>query len=290
MKPLINLSHLKFFCDAVGYNSVSEAAKINYVSQSAVSQAITKLEMIIGVNLVVHSRQKFQITDEGKILYEQARHIFKAVDTIYEKINQNKEAVTGSVKFATTTSLGMSYIAPLFNNFRKNLPHVDVSFQSGGLSFIRNSLRRGETEFAIVVYDHNFSQFSKHPIKKGLLNLYQHVDAPHHHVENGILVDFFEGTNVNDLLDHFAQKNRSQIKVQAELSSWEIVARFTEMNIGVGFFPDYLVSGNRYPHLKVHPMKIPTFEYEICVIHNKGEKLSRAACAFLDQFSASEIS
>ena len=49
MNPAINLIHLKFFCDAVVYESITEAAKMNYISQSAVSQAITKLESIFGV-------------------------------------------------------------------------------------------------------------------------------------------------------------------------------------------------------------------------------------------------
>jgi LysR family transcriptional regulator, carnitine catabolism transcriptional activator len=48
MNPLINLMHLKFFCDAVTFSSISEAAKRNYVTQSAVSQAIAKLEQILG--------------------------------------------------------------------------------------------------------------------------------------------------------------------------------------------------------------------------------------------------
>lgn len=288
MKPLINLSHLKFFCDAVIYSSVSEAAKINYVSQSAVSQAIAKLEMILSVSLVIHSRQKFQITDEGKILFEQARHIFKAVDNIHEKINQNKEEITGSVKFVTTKSLSMSFIAPLYKEMQNKFPQVNIHFRSGGLNFIRNALRQGEAEFALVVYDQDFSQFSKHPLKKGRFNLYQNHEAPHYQIENGILVDFFEGTHVNDLVNYFSQINRPQLRIQAELSGWEIVARFAEMNVGIGFFPDYLVSNNRFPTLKVHPLEIPSFEYEICAIHKKGEKLSRAACAFLDQFLQNE--
>jgi LysR family transcriptional regulator, carnitine catabolism transcriptional activator len=101
------------------------------------------------------------------------------------------------------------------------------------------------------------------------------------------MVDYFEGMHVKDLHDHFVQSNRSQLKINAELAGWEVVARFTEMNIGIGFFPDYITANNRYPTIKPHPREIPSFEYEICAIYNKGEKLSRAACAFIDQFSLS---
>lgn len=283
MTPSINLLHLKFFCDAVVYKSISEAAKMNFISQSAVSQAITKLEQIYGTQLVIHSRQKFQITDNGLILYEQARHIFKAVQDTFDRVNQTKEDVTGIVNFATTKSLGMSFIAPTYKKIKQNLPALELNFRMGGMNVIRTALKTEESELAIVVYDHNFTQFEKHPIRKGQIRLYQGKDSPHYLFDNGILVDYLEGMYVKELAAYFEQKGTS-LKLQT-LSGWELTARFTQLGIGVGFFPDYIVSNDRYPTLQLFPQKIPSFEYEICVIHNKGAKLSRAACAFIDQFT-----
>lgn len=286
---MINLHHLKFFCDAVVCKSVSEAAKMNYVTQSTVSQAIIKLEKVLGTGLVVHSRQKFQVTEEGQILFDQARHIFKTVQDIRDKINLNKEAPSGDLKFVSTHSLGMSFVAPSYRKMRENLPGVNLNFRLGGLNFIRNSLRQGAAEFAIVVYDQNFSQFSKHQLKKGTFRLYQHKKAPHHLIENGILVDDLEGMYVNDLREYFTQSDRVHLKISKDVSGWDFVARFVEMNIGIGFLPDYVVDSDRFPTIKPHPLKIPPFEYEICAIHNKGEKMSRAAVAFLDQFALETV-
>ena len=198
MNPLINLLHLKFFCDAVTYNSISESAKMNFVTQSAVSQAISKLEIVLGTQIVVHSRQKFQVTEAGNIVYEQARQIFKSVQDTYDKINENKNTISGLVKFVSTNSLGMSFLAQYFIKMRDTLPQVDWNFRLGGLNFIRNALRQGEAEFAIVVSDHNFEQFTSHPLKSGQFNLYQHKEAPHHQIENGIFVDHYESMYVKN--------------------------------------------------------------------------------------------
>ena len=124
MKPSINLLHLRFFCDAVSCGSISEAAKNNYVTQSAVSQAIAKLEISLGIALLVHTRQKFQVTEEGKIVFEQARYIFKAVQNIHDSIKQNKETITGSLKFVSTNSLGMSFIADIYKKMRVEFPRT----------------------------------------------------------------------------------------------------------------------------------------------------------------------
>lgn len=89
--------------------------------------------------------------------------------------------------------------------------------------------------------------------------------------------------HVESLCKSFQEKNNKELKILAELAGWEVVARFTEMNIGMGFFPDYIVTNNRYPTLKIYPVDLPVFEYEIGAIYNKGEQLSRAAYLFLDQ-------
>lgn len=279
MNPQINLLHLKYFCDSVVYNSISEAAKINFVTQSAVSQAISKLELSLGVSVLVHSRQKFQITEEGQIVFDQAKYIFKSIQDIRDTISQNNKMTTGSIKFVTTKSLGMSFLGSSYKRMQENHPQVGLEFETGGLNFIRNMLKNKNAEFGIVVYDHNFDQFSKYPLKKGRLQLYQSLNTPHHLIEKGIIVDYAQGTYVKELCDQLP------IKIQAAVSSWEVVARFTEMGIGVGFCPDFLMMNNRYPTIKPYPMEIPHLDYEICVIHNKGEKLSRAAKAFIDQFS-----
>lgn len=62
------------------------------------------------------------------------------------------------------------------------------------------------------------------------------------------------------------QANQQLLKIQAELAAWKVVVHFTEMSIGIGFFPDYIVANNRYTSLKVFPIDLSIFEYEICAI------------------------
>lgn len=284
MNNLFNLTHLKFFCDAVALKSVSEAAKKNFVTQSTVSQGISKLEIVLGVQLAMHTRQNFQITEEGKIVYEQSSHIFKALRDMQNKLHESKEDISGEVHFVCTNSLGMSFIAPAFKNMRNTHPQVLMQFKLGNLNFIRSSLQDNRAEFAIVVFDQDFEQFNKIPLVHGKLRLYNSKEATPDLIEEGILIDYKEGMHVSRLQEYFQEHLGRKLKIQAELASWEVTARFTEMNIGVGFFPDYIISNNRYPTIKPYPIEFPNLDYEICAIYKKGERLSRAASLFIDQF------
>lgn len=284
MNHQINLLHLKYFCDAALNKSISEAAKINFVTQSTVSQAIVKLEITLRTPLLVHSRQKFQLTEQGQSVFEHARTIFKVVQDIHDKITHGTDAITGSLNFVTTHSVGMSYIAPSYLKMKAQYPHIDIRCQLGNLNFIRNALRQGEAEFGVAVYEQNCSLFDKRVLRRGGFHLYQHQDGKVEQIDDGILIDFPSSLYVEDLIDYFVQSNYPPLKIQQALSAWEVVARFTELKIGIGFLPDYLMSNNRYPEIKNYPIKIPHFEYQICAIYNKGERLSRAANAFLDLF------
>lgn len=288
MNPQINLLHLKYFCDAVIQGSISEAAKINYVSQSAVSQAITKLETCFGVKVLVHMRQKFQLTEEGVIVFEQARHIFKAVQNIHDKVKAEKDIISGTLKFASTHSLGMSFLASYYQKMRQYFSKIDMQFQLGNLNFIRTALNREEIDFAIVVYDQTFAQFNHLLLRRGFFNLYIDKEATHSIVEEGILVDKLSGMYVNETIAYFTELKNTHLKIQTELSGWDVVARFIEMNIGVGLLPDYILDNNRYPTLKIYPTNLPPFEYQICAIYNKGKKLSKAALAYLEYFKLEE--
>lgn len=283
MNTFINLAHLKFFCDVVTYNSLSEAAKMNFITQPAITQAIYKLETVFGVALLVHNKQKLVVTEHGQILFDQAAAIFKVIKETFDKINQTHDEITGVLKFVTTKSLGMSFIAPTYLKLTKNLPHLDLKIDMGGKSYIRNALKREDVEFAVVVYDHNFSQFAKHSIKKGYCHLYRSKKASKDQIEQAIFIDENDGMYIASLREYFA-KNNFPIQTKA-IAGWELVAHFTNLGIGIGFFPDYIASKTRFPNLMLHPLKLPSFEYEIAAIYNKSTKLSHAAHAFIEQFS-----
>jgi len=273
MNSMMNLQHLKFFYDAVVLNSISEAAKKNFVTQSTISQGITKLEKTLGVDLISHARQRFQVTEVGVTVFESAKHIFQAIHDMHDKITSRDGKVAGDLHFVCTNSLGMSFIDRLYKRMQERYPEVNLKIQLGGLHQIRTALTQGFAELGIVVYDSSFALFQKETVVKGQFGLYQSTKSPKKPQETGILVDSQDGPYVADLI-------ANGFKLQAELGGWEVVARFTDQGIGVGFFPDYLLWDDRYPAIKA--IKSESFEYEISAIYAKGHRLSRAALAFID--------
>lgn len=66
----VDLELYRVFCEVVKYKNISKAAESMYISQSAVTQSIQKLETILGGKVFYRNKTGVELTEEGKNLYE----------------------------------------------------------------------------------------------------------------------------------------------------------------------------------------------------------------------------
>ena len=161
----INLTHLRYFYDAVLLKSISAAARENFVSQSAISQSIVKLEHSLQVILTTHQRQNFRLTEEGRAVFEEAKRIFTAVDSLKERLSSMKGEITGSVIFACTNAIAQYFLPAGYLKMRGQYPQVQVKFHRGSLQFIHDSLKNEKVGFALALDAPEF----KYMIKKSYI-------------------------------------------------------------------------------------------------------------------------
>ena len=65
-----NLSQYKIFYEVAKAGNISKAAKELYISQPAISKAISKLEESLGIKLFSRNSRGVQLTREGAILFQ----------------------------------------------------------------------------------------------------------------------------------------------------------------------------------------------------------------------------
>ena len=78
----------KYFIDVVETEGFTPAAKRNFVSQTAISNAIKNLEEDLGVQLIDRSTSHFKVTLAGMNLYHYAVPVLKKYYEFNEKISQ----------------------------------------------------------------------------------------------------------------------------------------------------------------------------------------------------------
>lgn len=75
-----NLSLYNIFLAVAEAGSTLGAAKTLFISQPAVSKAISKLEASLEVSLFVRSKKGVRLTDDGLILYDRIKNAFEYID------------------------------------------------------------------------------------------------------------------------------------------------------------------------------------------------------------------
>lgn len=273
----MNLFYLKCFYDAALMGSVSESARRNFVSQSAVSQAIAKLEKSLAVPLCHHKKLQFKLTVEGEIVLQQARAIFFAIRNLQDALDQQRNHPQMPLHFVATHSIGLSLLPDFIPAFKRVHNNVNVHFQFGGITQIKGWLKQGIAEFALVLESPHVAEYQQARLYSGQFGLYKHKKECE---EGGVYVEHEGGLMVPEFQEAYIAFSGKPLKILAEMNSWELIARSLETSGGYGLIPDLITLTGRYPHLVRIPK--PALPYSLSAISPKGAPLSYSARTFLE--------
>ena len=147
-----NLMPLKYFVDVVQTRGFISAAKRNYVSETAVSSAIKKLEIDLGQQLLNRSAGNLSLTPVGKVFYKRSVNILTSYNEIWHhpdfhpnqllKIHflQGLENETALLTQKLPNNYQVSFDEELFDNSINRLLNGDYDLLIGfQLAFINNT-------------------------------------------------------------------------------------------------------------------------------------------------------
>ena len=95
----MHIQNFKTFCDLVETKSFSKAARLNEVTQSAVSQQLKAMESHYDMLIIDRNQKKFRLTPQGTVLFS----TYKEILGLYEKLNceiqEMSNIVSGTIRF-----------------------------------------------------------------------------------------------------------------------------------------------------------------------------------------------
>lgn len=119
---------LEAFRCVVVAGSVSKAAQRMHLSQPAVSRLISELERRIGFQLFDRGR-RFQLRDEGKLLYREVERAFIGVEKIAQRAEDIRNFRTGHLRIAASPALALGLLPAVMREFRAAFDAVTISVQ-----------------------------------------------------------------------------------------------------------------------------------------------------------------
>jgi DNA-binding transcriptional LysR family regulator len=147
---MLNLGRLKVLCEVVNRGSFSAAAESLSYTQSAVSQAIARLEAETGATLIVRDRRGVRPTDAGATLVEHAQEIFARVDAAEADLGAVLGLRGGRLRVASFPSAGATLMPLAVAAFRAGHPGVSLTLAEGEPEEIAPRLKAGEIDLALL--------------------------------------------------------------------------------------------------------------------------------------------
>lgn len=264
----MNIDSLKMFCLVADEGSISKAARLNFVSQPAVTRQIRQLEEQYGANLFERTAGKLTLSEAGKILYPYAKEIVEYSKRSFEAIQEitaNQETV---LNVGASSTIGEYLLPGLLGDFSKSYPNLKFSLSIGNTPSILSKLENNEIDIAFVEGAVENENFSREKFTEDDLIL---VISSNHHWKDKTQIDIHElseekmiwreadsGTrqivenalHVYEILD--------KIKSAMELGSYQSIKSAVEADLGVSILPKLTVA-KELKYGTLHELKVSDF-------------------------------
>ncbi len=122
----MHVENFKIFSDLVESESFSRAAKLNGITQSAVSQQLRAMEKHFSILIVDRSQKQFRLTREGQKLYESAKEILYLYERLNSELQEMKKVISGTIHISTVYSIGLHELPPYVKAFLSKYPEVNI--------------------------------------------------------------------------------------------------------------------------------------------------------------------
>ena len=151
--PGYSLRQLQYFVAVAEAGTVRAAAANLHVAESAVSVALTELERILRVQLVVRRRARgVQITPSGRATLRLAKALLHQAHELEVEVSGEGAVLTGPLAIGCYPMLGPTSLPGLLSGFSALHPGVAVDFHEDTQDRLRRGLTNGELDVAIM-YD-----------------------------------------------------------------------------------------------------------------------------------------
>ena len=241
----IDLELYRVFCEVVKYKNISKAAENMYISQSAVTQSIQKLETMLGGKVFYRNKNGVELTEEGRILYEYIENSIETMSNAENIFSKYINLEKGKIRIGGGNSLVNSLILSPLLDFMKKYPDVDISINSGITDVLIQKLSNGELDLVVLNLPFGLNQYSKVeiiPLKKSSYCFFCRKEyAKQNNIKKFEDIDkckfIFPKTHSakNRILNEYIKENNLEINSNYEVSSTSIMKKMVLNNIGIGF-------------------------------------------------------
>lgn len=148
----MELRQLEYFVAVVDNGGFTGASKQLYVSQSALSKSVKKLEEELDTPLFFQAGQRTTPTAAGALLYEKGKLLLAEAARTRDLVSSEMKNKQGRVRIATSCKRTfMPRVGSLMARFVKEYPEVFLDLNEASPEWIKDSLLRHNLDIGLII-------------------------------------------------------------------------------------------------------------------------------------------
>ncbi len=246
----MKIQSLKVFQDLADTHSFTKAARLNDITQSAVSQQVSALEGTFQCRLVERARKRFRLTPHGELFYEASKELMEIYRALETRLAETRERVSGHIRLATIHSIGLHDLPPCVKQFLQRYPHGKVHVEYRLAHQVYRDVLDNEVDFGLVAYPINHFELQNFLFRKEPLVLICHPQNPLAKrrslklkaLSGQRFVSFETGLPTRRALDRAFRSRRVAVNHVLEIDNIETLKQAVEIDAGVAIVPESTIS------------------------------------------------
>ena len=288
-KSNINLNLYKNFYEVAKYGNITKAAENNFISQSAISKSIKKLESELNVKLFYREQNGVTLTDKGKELLYFVEKSYNNLIIAERNMIETENLERGKLSIGMPSNIGSFYLFDKVIDFHKKYPNIEITIITGGTSKLLSLLDSHEIDFMIDTSP--IKDISTDLIKKKLdeieycfiVNKNTKICNPNEIKKLSDLSKYplilpIPKTENRNNLDTLLKKENINIENVLNIHTSEMILSFTKKDLGIGYVIKNLVDDDFYI---LDIKNLPKADIEI--VYNENY-LTTAPKKFIDMY------
>ncbi len=294
MRNSPSLSVLRLFLRVAETRSFSETARIENVSQPALSRTIRLLEDQLKVRLLDRTTRSVALTAAGSRLVTVAERLIADYDLAFTDLARGFRGETGRVTIGALPSLCATLLPPVIAQFRDQNAGVEVRLQDRASAPLLDLLRDRRIDFALTIEPEASEGLLFEPLledscllvcrpgdpfdRPGPLRWSALADAP--------FIAMASETSVRQMTDIAFARAGVNMAPNYECAQLATMGGLIAAGLGVSALPATVVPLLGVPGLAVRPLHRPDISRSLGLVRLPGRSLDAAANALISGLRA----
>lgn len=245
----MQLDVIQLFCDIASEGSISAAARLHDVTQSAASQRIKVLERELGVRLIDRGTRPLQLTAAGQIYRQGGREILERYEQLKRQLAGQSEVIGGTVQIAAIYSAGIDFLNQAVERFESRHPNVRVHVSYQQPAMVHKQVRDHDVDFGILSYPEKWEDLASVLLREETMVVVCSADHPLAHREvltpadlvDQPLVGFDSNLPIASQIGAYLRRNGRDPELSHTFDNIDTIKTFVGHSGEVAILPDRTV-------------------------------------------------